>query len=311
MILKNFVYHFLIFWLLLVGFNSFVKSICLEGCHEIEGHGFCLNENRCICHYPYTGPSCNDREIPELTCEYNCNKRGKCSNGVCFCYPGWIGIHCEIAACPFGCSKHGLCQYDPSDNSMKCVCEAGFYGEDCSFVELPQVFGFTPDEGLVQGGTIITVFGENFVPTKSLKCKVGKEVPATFISGNKIQCKTPSLSHTAIVNLAVTNDGKNWMSPGVSPKFHFLPVIKDIFPDSSPVKGGGTLTIYGTGFCQDVRCRIGNGPISIGEFVSNKEIRCPIPPGPKGTWGVKISCGSAGRWVSTWGENPTLPFEYE
>jgi len=57
----------------------------------------------------------------------NCNGRGMCDRGRCFCFPGFEGPSCERAAhCPGGCSAHGQCFYG------KCFCDPYYEGEDCS-----------------------------------------------------------------------------------------------------------------------------------------------------------------------------------
>ncbi len=44
-------------------------------------------------------------------CKDDCNKRGECVNGVCFCEIGlYTGAACEVPVCPNQCSSHGVCK---------------------------------------------------------------------------------------------------------------------------------------------------------------------------------------------------------
>ena len=86
-----------------------------------------------------------------------CSGRGRCHQDTCLCNAGFCGMACEIAgaecrlqACAVGrqgadcqdvcpglnvsgqsvCSGHGLC-WNQSTVSTKCLCDAGWSGEDC------------------------------------------------------------------------------------------------------------------------------------------------------------------------------------
>lgn len=80
-----------------------------------------------------------------------CSNKGICNRatGQCECFPGYEGEGCQRTACPgaesgSSCSGHGLClsaYVDYSDTAynlwdrektMKCKCDAGYDGPDCS-----------------------------------------------------------------------------------------------------------------------------------------------------------------------------------
>jgi len=80
-----------------------------------------------------------------------CSNKGICdrSTGQCDCFPGYEGEGCQRTSCPGAesgspCSGHGLClsayvdytdaQYNlwDADKTMKCRCDAGYDGPDCS-----------------------------------------------------------------------------------------------------------------------------------------------------------------------------------
>ena len=68
------------------------------------------------------------------------------SSGECQCFAGFSGYACQRRACPNDCSGHGMCRllgelktvvpyssdnWD-SDHIQACVCDAGYFGTDCS-----------------------------------------------------------------------------------------------------------------------------------------------------------------------------------
>jgi len=80
-----------------------------------------------------------------------CSNKGICNRatGQCACFPGYEGEGCQRTSCPGAesgspCSGHGLClsayvdytssQYNlwDADKTMKCKCDAGYDGPDCS-----------------------------------------------------------------------------------------------------------------------------------------------------------------------------------
>lgn len=85
-----------------------------------------------------------------------CSNKGICNRatGQCECFPGYEGEGCQRTACPgtesgSPCSGHGLClsayvDYSDSeynlwdtDKTMKCRCDAGYSGPDCSLRSCP------------------------------------------------------------------------------------------------------------------------------------------------------------------------------
>jgi len=89
------------------------------------------------------------RVVTEAAHEYMvCSNKGMCDEvtGTCTCLPGYSGHACQRADCPNGCSGKGVCQsisqianlqggkyklWD-KESTYGCVCDAGYYGPDCS-----------------------------------------------------------------------------------------------------------------------------------------------------------------------------------
>ena len=110
---------------------------------------------------------------------YHCSSLGECVNGTCVCYEGYAGEDCSMKECPNNCSgeENGRCVYmkptsqcecnqskrrggddcsvtfclntcgthgECDEHSGVCVCEKGYYGEDCSMF----VISFRASEGV-------------------------------------------------------------------------------------------------------------------------------------------------------------------
>jgi len=84
-----------------------------------------------------------------------CSNKGICNRktGQCDCFPGYEGEGCQRTTCPgttagMTCSGHGLCvnayfdeaEYNlwDQEKTMKCACDAGYGGPDCSLRQCPQ-----------------------------------------------------------------------------------------------------------------------------------------------------------------------------
>lgn len=118
-----------------------------------SGHGKC-REGICTCDKHYSGTDCSVFTPP--ACPQNCSGRGRCHLGKCFCDLGMLGADCSVESicpptcgvgsvcvfgscrciethcvvCPDMCSGHGKC----TDQGI-CLCEAGYYGDNCSILE--------------------------------------------------------------------------------------------------------------------------------------------------------------------------------
>ena len=99
---------------------DFVLTLQADG-HDCNSRGIC-NEGRCYCVDGFIGNSCEYK-----TCSNNCNNNGICGNdGKCICHEGFTGKDCSQKVCVNGCNApQGECIDDI------CVCREGYYGIDC------------------------------------------------------------------------------------------------------------------------------------------------------------------------------------
>lgn len=72
----------------------------------------------CTCNFGWKGEDCS---IPN--CPSDCNKRGKCDNGVCMCDANWTDLACDKPKCTKDCMNRGRCMM-----FNICDCEPNYFG---------------------------------------------------------------------------------------------------------------------------------------------------------------------------------------
>ncbi len=128
--------------------------ICPNGCNEEQEQGRCIAPGKCQCSPKFFGSTCD-----KPFCPNDCSGHGTCDKGVCRCLDRWGGESCEIGnfflfnwisllksfklnsfiycncilalGCNSICELHGVCQ------GNKCICDDGFYGENCESMYCP------------------------------------------------------------------------------------------------------------------------------------------------------------------------------
>ena len=143
-------------------------------------------------------------KCPTCTVHGTCHD-GKAGNGTCLCEFNWAGATCN-------------------------VCSESYYGSQCQ--PLAARTHLTPSAGRDQGGTVVNVYGYNFVDGKDYKCTFGASppVPATRLSDTRLQCTTPAVHDNnvgaASVEVHVYQDGAR-VSYGTRIYFVYEPLCPD------------------------------------------------------------------------------------
>ena len=222
-----------------------------------------------------------------------CSAAGICNTatGQCICNSGWSGVACQVVTCPRGCSGNGQCvpmsslakkygrlPYLDSGGSygalhgytyggwegsvlMACICDAGFYGVDCSFKTCPK-----GDDPLTTGQRAKAVriaisnprrgLTANDVVQLSFEAETASFAPATDTAG-AIELaieRTPNVQDavvtkvgdasvaggTAYVYVVITqfsNTANNWFSHEGDPP------LASFFCDTTGTHGGLTVSL--------------------------------------------------------------------
>ncbi|VTJ78057.1 Hypothetical predicted protein [Marmota monax] len=155
----------------------------------------------------------------------------------------------------------------------------------------PKILKLSPETGPRQGGTRLTITGENLglrFEDVRLGVRVGKvlcsPVESEYISAEQIVCEIGDAStvraHDALVEVCVRDCSPHYRA--LSPKrFTFVtPTFYRVSPSRGPLSGGTWIGIEGSHLNagSDVAVSIGGRPCSF-SWRNSREIRCLTPPG--------------------------------
>ena len=163
---------------------------------------------------------------------------------------------------------------------------------------VPTIASISPGIGPVSGGTAITITGTNFVRFGTSVTVGGAAVTNLVVfSPTQMTAVTPPGSAGAR-NVVVTVAAGSATSTG---GFTYIaaPTVASISPSFSPVAGGATVTISGTGFTAASTVSFGGVPASSVTFVSSTTLNAVTPARPLGVTDVTV--GSTGGSTSAMG----------
>jgi hypothetical protein len=119
-----------------------------------------------------------------------------------------------------------------------------------TYINAPTITGLTPAEGVVTGGTTVTITGLNFTAGAVVMFGANAATGVVVNAANQITCVSPAGVAPGAVQVTVTAQGAT-TAPAM---FTYLavappaPTITNITPASGPATGGTPITITGTGF---------------------------------------------------------------
>ena len=144
-----------------------------------------------------------------------------------------------------------------------------------------------PDRGPTDGGTFVSVFGENFHERSAelfyLSCRFNiTSVPAMYISAEEVKCYAPEMP-AGLVGVAVSNNLQDFAG-GLTFEYVIVRLVR-IEPSDGPVHGGTRVLIIGSRFTPaDIYCHFSGNfaeygtALVPGSFVSTTAIACITPP---------------------------------
>ena len=142
-------------------------------------------------------------------------------------------------------------------------------GPQYMYYEPVEVFGVFPAIGSVNGGTIVTIVGRNFIPTEALSCRFGgfAASPGEFVSSEAVRCLAPpSPDGPTKVEVSVSNNLVEFSDPSSATTFEYHPQARPerFHPTVAPLSGGTVVTIEGGTFAapaaaqEQLACRFGS-----------------------------------------------------
>jgi hypothetical protein len=179
-----------------------------------------------------------------------------------------------------------------------------------SFTVYPntEIFGIQPKSGRTLGGTLITVYGHNFVHGPSLRCNFNnsEHSSAIFFNSTVIKCvTTPFKGDTGgTVDVRVSNNGMDYSNTRATFRYDAQFEITSIYPTSGPSTGNTIVKISGENFVNfsNFLCSFGNSTVKA-TFISTKEIECTSPPFSISRGVVSLDIALTGKEFTRNGKN--------
>lgn len=151
----------------------------------------------------------------------------------------------------------------------------------------PKLLSITPDVGSTDGGTPVSLIGDDFVFVIGLHARFGStDVPIVFVNSTLLRCITAASSAQRVdVGLAI-NGISIADQRSIPYTFGSNPHVTSIEPSRGSIAGGTTIYIIGYGFdhTKSLACKFGWGDAKVipASFVSTEELMCVAPVAVEG-----------------------------
>ena len=169
------------------------------------------------------------------------------------------------------------------------------YSEDMvqyRYYASPAVSHVVPSSGPTDGGTVISVYGRNFIDSDSLNCRFGNEsvVSGRWVSSDRVECESPK-QYTGRLTLKIANNGVDYVSCGFY-TFYYGALKFNIIPHFAASSGGTQVRLHLYQGAVDpfdsLKCRFGVFIVDA-VFVNSTTILCTAPMHDLGTASVALS----------------------
>ncbi len=160
----------------------------------------------------------------------------------------------------------------------------------------PNVTAVSPSQGASQGGTLITLTGNDFVAGLTVSVGANACASVNVDSSSQIRCLTQSTS-AGTFDITVTNpDAQSSTLPNA---FTFIapPTLSSVTPTKGVNKGGTLISLSGSGFQSNSTVSIAGKNCLSTQFVSSTSLTCTTPANATGS--VNISVTNADLQSST------------
>ena len=155
----------------------------------------------------------------------------------------------------------------------------------------PDIESVSPNNGRLDGGTKITIYGSNFLPGAKVSFSTDTTsyiaaLSTQYVSSTEIIAVTPpSTPGPRSVRVLNPDRQDDTLEDGFT--YNALPTITSITPNYGSSAGGTKIIIEGTGFIQGVRVMIGENTATA-QMQDDTTIEAITPSNPPGVWKVRV-----------------------
>jgi hypothetical protein len=175
------------------------------------------------------------------------------------------------------------------------------------YVPVASAVSLSPTLGPVDGSTVVTIVGRNFVFTPALSCRFGLEdVPASFVSSTAVRCLSPPGGTAGTVDVSVTLNGVDSFGESLTFTYAWDATVTAVQPARGPSVGGTLVTLTGSNFVAGMTlCRFGGEPAvgvpAVSVSAGGTTALCVAPAHPPGSASVELSTNGGANWAHTGG----------
>lgn len=141
----------------------------------------------------------------------------------------------------------------------------------------PQLTAVRPDEGSVEGGTLVTLRGQLFAEPVEVSFDAVPGSNATLLDSTTVQVVAPAGAAPGPVDVTLQTPGGE---ATLADAFTYLPVLEvtSVEPARIPDEGGSFLTVRGRGFTEDTLVLLDRAPLGGWTRISDTEMTGVAPP---------------------------------
>ena len=159
-----------------------------------------------------------------------------------------------------------------------------------AFAQLPTITSINPNQGVVTGGTPITITGTNFTGTTDVTIAFASCTSIVVVSPTQITAVTPA-GTLGPQDLFVTNASGSSLPATFTYVAVTAPTIISVSPSQGPTSGGTAITIIGTGFTGTTSVTVGFA-VATFTVISSTQINAVTPVGTAGAQNVVVTTPS-------------------
>ncbi len=165
--------------------------------------------------------------------------------------------------------------------------QTGTLSNSYTYNAAPVVNSILPTNGIMSGGTTISILGSGFLSAASVSIGGTNCTSITVVSPTNITCITAATTQ-GTYSLTVSNT--DTQSSTLASAFTFNPfTLTSISPTSGPLIGGTTLTITGNGLVSGATATIGGTDCTSPNVSSSTTMTCIIPTKIAGAYNLVIT----------------------
>jgi hypothetical protein len=165
-------------------------------------------------------------------------------------------------------------------------------GAVIKFLSPPHLDSCFPLHGPLSGGTILHLYGSEFVEGNMFCRFGGRTVTANYISNSHVTCVAPSQNKAERIQLGISVNGVHFMSSGLYYEYVEEIEVSSVEPNFGPESGGTTVVLKGKHFGPrgQMVCEFGSSnPVRVSAVrLSNNSVSCVTPGQMPGLVSIKI-----------------------